>query len=268
MESRRFEDVLTQGVRRMAAEARERLEKHPSPDQLVAYEAAELSETEASEVREHLAVCHECSRAVLDLASFPKIEPRPGVELLSSEEEETQWRRVLDRIAQEESEVGTRDGSGASSHKRWRPLQLLAAMLAVASLALGFWVVRLERQRAIEEGPTANVYVAELSPLGASVPRGEQIHRAPAGMRSVLLLLSVADLRTFDDYRLTVRRDGPEGELAWEKDGLVRGPQGGFSINVPRDSLPAGRYRLILEGVSGEASETLAQYDLRIEYEG
>ena len=255
----------------MAAEARQRLDQHPSPDTLIAYEAAELPEPEASGVRAHLAVCRDCARTVLDLSSFPDIEPAPGVEPLSAQEEESHWRRVLERIAHEESAESSGEASGEEPGSRGghgrRPLQLLAAVLAVASLALGLWVVRLERQEAARGGPSANVHVAELTPLGSSAVRSEQVIRVPAGMRSVLLLLALADLRAFDEYRLTVRRDGPEGEVAWEREGLVRGPQGDFSVLVPRDALPAGRYRLVLEGVTGEGSETLAQYDLRIEYE-
>lgn len=267
MESHEFDDVLTRGVRRMAAEARERLDEHPTPDTLCAYDAEELSEKEAARVRAHLAVCKDCARTVLDLAAFPQIEPRPGVEPLSPEDEETQWQRVLERIAREEPAEESRDVSRTWTPLWGRPLQLVTAALAVACIALAFWIVRLQQEGTRQEGPTANVFVVQLVPMDAPVARGEDMIRIPAGMRSVLLVLTLADLRAFDDFEATLRRDGPEGEVVWEKAGLVRGPEGYFSVSLPRDSLPAGRYRLVLEGVERGSRETLARYDLRMEYE-
>lgn len=236
---------------------------HPSPDQLIAYDSGELSEQDAIRLREHLAVCPDCARTVLDLAAFPKLEAGPGVEPLSSEATESQWRRVLERIEREDSGQGT-----SRKSPRWPSIHLLAAVLAIACVALGFWVLRLEREGPGEKRPTANIFVAELLPIGAPVARGEQSVRVPTGMGSVVFLLAVADLRSFDDYRVTLRRDSSEGEVVWDKGGLVRGPQGNFSINLPRGSLPAGRYRLLLEGQTGEGRETLARYELRVEYEG
>lgn len=258
-----FEDALRQEVRQMASEARDQLDGHPSPKTLLAYETEELSEQEAAKVRSHLVVCRECARAVLDLAAFPDIEPAPGVEPLSAEQEEAQWGRLLDRIAREEDRAAPGSGSLAG----WRTLQLLAAGLALLCLALGFWVYRLEQRPGTGEGPTANLYVTELLPVDTPVLRGVQRVRVPPGMRSVVLLLIVSDLRPFDDYRVRVRRGGEGGEVAWEQIGLVRGSEGYFTISVPRGLLPTGRYRLVLEGLRPGETERLAEYDLRIEYE-
>jgi len=261
MESHELDDALTLGVRQMAAEARDNLTEHPSPDTLLAYDAEELSEEERARVREHLAVCPECSRTVLDLASFPEIEPVPGVESLSVQAEEVQWQRVLDRLEDEEAR---RSGGG-----QWGREYLLAAVLGAISLGLGLWVAWLHIQPGSSETPSVNVFEIGLVPVGASVTRSEEGVQVPTGMGSVLLRLNLADLRPFENVRVAVRRAGVEepGELVWEREGLVRGPQGNFSVHLPREVLPAGSYRIELTGERDGESEPLAIYELRLQYE-
>lgn len=262
MESHELDDALTLGVRQMAAEARDKLEGHPSPDDLLAYDAGKLEASERARVREHLAVCPKCARTVLDLASFPEIEPAPGVEPLSAEAEEAQWQRVLDGVEEEEAHRATGRG--------WGGIHLLAAVLAGVSLGLALWVTWLYVQPGSPEALRANVFEIDLSPVGASVARSQNGVRVPAGMGAVLLRLNLADLRPFDDVRVTAIRERESdgiGGVVWERQGLVRGPQGNFSVYFSREALPAGRYRIELVGERGGRFERLAAYELELHYE-
>lgn len=261
-----LEDALTLGVQRMAAEAREQNQEHPSPELLVAYDAGELAEDEAAGVRRHLAVCPECARTVLDLASFPHLEPAPGVVPLSDQEEEAQWQAIRERLAAEAPRTLRR-----SSSPSWT-FQLLAAGLALACLGLGGWVWRLQGRLAEEPaaGSAAsgiNVFPLDLAPLDASGKRGPAATSVPAGMRSLLLRLNLADARPFDDYRVTVRKDGVAGEVVWSRDGLVRQPEGNFSVVLPCETLPGGSYRIEVEGLRAQGPERLAEYTLVLRYE-
>lgn len=252
----------------MAAEARDEAQEHPSPDTLLAYDAGELGEEPAAGVRRHLAVCPECARTVLDLASFPEVEPAPGVVALTDSGEAASWRRILDRLAAEEAQpkaAPPRESRPARPPRAW-VMPLLAAALVAVSLGLGLWVFQLYQVEEAGPGASANVHVIELTPLGGSVPRGPAEETVPAGMGSIVLELGVADLRAFSDYRMTVRRDEPGGE-PWRLRGLKRQPDGHFSVLVPREFLPAGRYRIELEGVGEEGAERLAEYELTISYE-
>lgn len=269
MESHELDDALTLGVRQMAAEARDNLKEHPSPDTLLAYDAEELSEDESTRVREHLAVCPDCARTVLDLASFPEIEPGPGVEPLSPEAEKAQWQRVLDRLEEEEARKGEARGTGGG---RWGGVHLLAAVLGAIGLGLGLWVAWLHVQPA---GPGAggsragaNVFEIDLVPVGAPVARSEEGVQVPAGMDSILLRLNLGNLRPFDDVRVTVRREGGEAadQVVWEREGLIRNPQGHFSVHLPREALPAGSYGIELLGEVDGQTEDLAIYELRLQY--
>lgn len=51
-------------------EKRRGLETHPDPQELVAYHAGELGDEEAKRLQDHLVLCPECARALLDLDAF------------------------------------------------------------------------------------------------------------------------------------------------------------------------------------------------------
>lgn len=66
-------------LRRLADERRSGDGGHPPVEQLVDYHERELSSEVAEEVRDHLALCGDCTRLVLDLARFAELEA-PGPE--------------------------------------------------------------------------------------------------------------------------------------------------------------------------------------------
>lgn len=60
-------------VRAFAADERRRQEGHPSVEELVAYHRGELAEGACEPLQDHLALCEECSRLLLDLEGFPEL---------------------------------------------------------------------------------------------------------------------------------------------------------------------------------------------------
>lgn len=262
------EEALRQGVRQMAAEWRKTRGEHPSAETLLAYHDDELSEAEARDVREHLSLCRECAETVVDLANFPDVEPRDEAFRLSTEEKEVHWQELLGRIEErggfEEDLVRTKTSpTTGPPTTRWRPY-LMAAVLAVATLGLGWWIAQLQQAPLPGPAPEANLAVIELAPLGVSVLRGEDAHELPESISSLVVLLALPDLQPLEDAAVVVRKQGPEGEVVWRRSGLVRTPTGHFSVRLPREMLPPGTYHLTLTGTTEGDEELLAEYELEI----
>lgn len=268
-----MQEALQRGVRQMAAEWRKDLGEHPSPDTLIAYQDDELPDETAAEVRKHLVLCRECARTVLDLASFPAIQPLPGVEPLSAEEVEADWQKVMDRITTLEHQEQSEAGQGLPQApapppevarlpwRSWTPH--LAAVFALLSLVLG---IRLLQLHPAEPSPEVNLVVTELAPVGSSTTRGPGELEIAPDTSSLVVLLGLLDLRPFDDVRVVVRRGGPRGEVVWEQAGLSRSDLGHFSVRLPRALLESGVYHFELTGISAVGEETLAQYELNLEF--
>ncbi len=252
---------------------------HPSVDELLAYHAGELAADASVQVREHLAWCSECARTVADLTSWPEVELRdPSLERTAAEEADD-WRAIQRSIAPAVA-VDDHDPIPAPVlfdplaveppprlRPTWGPVHLLAAVLFLTVIGLATQLARLSRQPAALATPQANVFVADLEPAGVAVTRagGEDAGatRVPAGMATIVLLLVQDDLRPFDDHEVELCNDG--GEIFWHSGGLVRAPEGGFSIAVPLAVLPSDAVEIRLYGVGPEGRELLATYRTRIE---
>ncbi len=142
----------------------------------------------------------------------------------------------------------------------------MAAVLLFAVGGLSVQVVRLSRQPAALAAPQANVFVADLEPAGGAGTRavGPDVEtRVSAGMETVVFLLVQEDLRPFDDHAVELHGEG--GEVFWQSGGLVRSPEGSFSIAVPLAVLSAGAVEIRLYGAGAGERELLASYRTRIE---
>ncbi|HEX7183497.1 MAG TPA: zf-HC2 domain-containing protein, partial [Thermoanaerobaculia bacterium] len=79
-------------LRAEAEEARRALRDHPTPEQLVAYRAAELPGEEMERIKDHLALCTECGQLLLDLVRFEEFEPAEEPAALAGAEVEAAWQ--------------------------------------------------------------------------------------------------------------------------------------------------------------------------------
>jgi hypothetical protein len=215
--------------------------EHPSPEELLDYHLGDLAAGERERLQEHLAVCADCSRTVLDLAAFPEVEPDGG----SGAPAEAEWERL-----RRQAFPGRRPAT-----VQLRTWGLLAASLLIAVLG-GYWAGRQSR-------PAAEVFVASLVPIeevrSASEP---EFVRVPRWARAVVLsLLPPPGSESRPDYEVELVDQG--GKVVWGRGGLRANADGEVAVSVPR--LPAGTYGINLYGLPGRTPA--GEYAVQLEYE-
>lgn len=259
------EDILRGAIQAEADAARRRLGTHPSPDELVAYQEGELAAENEECVQDHLALCRDCARVVLDLESFPDVEPVCEDDRVSGWQVAAEWRRLAAR-----DEIA----SSVKSSPR-RPWSIVfspgfayatAASILLAALGLGSWVIQLRGQIDDLSQPRVNVFLSDLVPQKTGLERGPgDAIQVPAWADRVLLLLNLAEMRSFPGYLVEI--SDRDGRALWQNREIQRSPDGNFTLGVPRRFLPAGKYGIALYGMEGEARTLLATYRMDIEYE-
>ncbi len=243
--------------------------EHLSADELLAYNEGELAEEARDRIRIHLAWCSECARTVLDLASWPDVELRDPDLRRTAEEEAADWQTIRRRFAaergEEPPEEAAKENSGPRTWSRYYgPVHLLAAVLLFAVVGLSLRLTWLTRQVSELTGPRANVLVIDLEAGTAAIRDSGELPttQVPEGMETVVFLLVQEDFRAFDEHAVEVRDDA--GRLLWQTSGLASPPEGGFSIEIPRDYLPS-EIEIRLYGLTGGQQELLSTYRTRIE---
>jgi hypothetical protein len=137
------EPGLKTAIQALAEEERRVLLNHPMPDELVDYQADDVSAEERERIQEHLALCPPCAQAVLDVEAFPEVQ-------LSDRKVAAAWARF--------------GGRRRSAMWPWS----LAAALLLAVLGLTFELVLLRREAA---APRAGLQIVDLLPAGEDVQR-------------------------------------------------------------------------------------------------
>jgi hypothetical protein len=254
------EPDLRSAIRGMAAEARRGVE-HPAPEELLDYHSGDLAPAETQRNQEHLALCPVCARTLLDLDSFPDVEPVREEDRLTAAELTGQWRRFQDTAQRL-----------APSRERPRPASpavlALAAALLFAVVGLSLWNVQLRNAVRDLSQPEAGVLVADLVPRGEAIERaegGEDTVRVPPWADRVLLILNLADPATAREYRVEIATQ--DGREVWSRRGVHRSADGTFALQIPRRFLPPGRYRIRLSGLRDGAEEPVAEYGAQIVHE-
>lgn len=230
---------------------------HPAPELLFEYQEGLLTPVQAEEVQDHLALCPDCARMVLELAgTVPPAVPAATARLSEREMAEV-WPGLRERLPL----------PAASSPARRRPLERVALPLAASFLAatvgLSIWAASLLQDRQRLARPQANVAIVNLAPQGEGMLR-EKARRGeivPQGAEEVLLVLNLADLRRFPAYRAEILT-AADGRLLWAGDDLERSARGNFTLRLPLSFIPPGRYRIRLFGLDGGRREPLADYEI------
>jgi hypothetical protein len=233
---------------------------HPAPELLFEYQERLLTPVQAEEVQDHLALCPDCARMVLELAGTvpPAVPGAPS--RLSEREMAEVWPGLRKRLP-----------FPAAPSPAWawawrRPLERVALPLAAAFLAatvgLSVWSASLLRDQQRLTRPQANVAIVNLAPQGQEVLReGKRPSAVPRDAEEVLLVLNLADLRRFPTYRAEILT-AADGRLLWAGDDLERSSRGNFTLRLPLSFLPPGRYRIRLFGLDGGRREPLADYEV------
>jgi hypothetical protein len=92
--------LLSAAIRHLADRQRRALTEHPTAAELTAYHAGELPPEAEARLREHLALCRDCSDLLLDLAGFATLTPPPGVPELTDAEVEQDWQALRARLGE------------------------------------------------------------------------------------------------------------------------------------------------------------------------
>lgn len=241
---------IRSSLRGLADRQRESLDGHPGPEILLAYHEGELDPGEAERVQDHLALCPDCTRVILEMAELAGVEPSLEGQL-SGEEMARLWPTVQSRLSAERPAA-----------PRW-PLALAAALL-LAVVGLSVWALSLREANRRLSQPRVNVTLQDLVPLAEERLRegaGTETPRLRQG-GSAVLVLNLADLRPFSRYRIDIV--GPDGRVLWSSEEPARSSRGNFTVELQPGFLPAGRYRVHLLGLEDGREELLAEYRLEI----
>jgi hypothetical protein len=271
-----FEESLRElAARRLAAEG------HPTPEDLATYHAGELASDPHERIKDHLAICEDCSRLLLDLAEFERFEPaREGIAPADAHAEAS-WQRLRERLREE---GGGRDETGREeeasedeavpilkpfpSRRRvpvWRQPALpwaLAAGLALCVVGLGLRMGSLGRQ--LEELSRPHVVRAvALSSEEESTRGGNEGPLVRTGERVAydLLLSSDPEAPTYSLYSVEIvpaagdAESIPVGRMPAE-DGFLR-------VVLPAAPEP-GHYSFQVSGAQGETETPVGRYPFTI----
>jgi len=243
---------LDDALRELAEEDRRSPGEHPDPVALLDYLEGRLPDAEADRVEEHLARCPDCAQAVLDFAAFPNLEPPTEEHRLTPADVQSRWRELQARLEAERRPVW----------QRHQVLLPLAAGLFVAAVGLGAWAGALREKVERLEGPWGNAYPLGLRPESAE-RRGGGVQEVPAGVDRVVLYLSlVTEEREYPAYEVDVTEAG--GRRVFAGVPVRRGPDGGFVLPLPVESLPSGETVLELYGVEAGRRTPLETYTVAV----
>lgn len=268
---------------------REGVSRHPSGRQLAAYHREELSPSEMEALRDHLALCPECSELLLDLGGFEQLGTGAEAQLWT-ERQPAVWQALQSSLEREAAEpeltpewVPVRavlQGGGL-------PLAMAALLVLVVGIAVWqtFHLIQTRDQLATtaEQLSRAELRIVELGKSATQM--GPQLevpsldlfppgyHRAREGETTLtispqaslyVLQLHVAEVRSEAEHQLRILTS--EGVEVWAGSGLRKSPGGMFRVALPRPFLPSGRYRLELYDVGESSTQPLVHYDVAIAY--
>lgn len=233
---------------------------HPTAEELAAYHADQLPPVEDAALREHLVRCEECSALVLELAELSESSAKAATENTEFEAAAA-WRRQRPRIL---AALRSAAPTTITASARWA--WAAAACLALVSLTLGIWVTDLRETVDDLRGPRINPPLVNLEPQGAvrhppaAVPTMELSDAAPRGW----LILNAVEDSTYPSYRIELI--AVDGLTRWSAEKLRRSEAGNFRLELTRETVPAGRYRILLSGQRDGRTEPIAEFQLRISH--
>lgn len=237
------------------------LDRHPGSAELLDYYLGDVSLDRREWIQDHLALCPECVRTVLDLDAFPN-PAVPGLrEHLSSADISAEWERFRERAR------GARLSGGWRAFVRTALPWGLAAALFIVSLSLGVQTAMLQRQVGGLSRPRGGVELVDLSPVADRIERfdgkAEGVQLSSWADRLVLIL-NLADAHSFTEYEIEMM--AVDGRRVWHGVGLHRTQEGTVVLEVPRQFLAAGSYRIRLFGAHSRGGTPVVEYSLLLRH--
>lgn len=235
-------------------------ETHLSVEEIAAYQAGDLSETEEARVQDHLVGCPECTRMLLDLDAL-RLGADPADEAPEAEKEAF-WRSLQPRLAPAPLPFPVKKETPDRS-RRLRGFQLLAATLAAAVVGLAIQNAGLRQTVGDLSQPDLGAPVRNLSATASRDATEPAVVSLAPDDRFFTLVLSPADPRGFPDHEVVLEKDGA-GEI-WRGRGLRKNRYGTFSLILARRLTGPGDYTLRIAGIGGGAKRSIGEYHFRIE---
>jgi len=272
--------------------------EHPTIDELIAYRAGELPETERERLQEHLAACKECFEKLRELDAFaaapsavgavsgsgvvdfevaafwrqlrPQLELEPGsVEEPSSPEPATATTSAAPATEPTPTESAAVRRIPAAT-PLWRRPAAIAASFLVTVVGLGALLL-LQQHRLADQGrtiaeltrPRPNPEIYDLYPDGSERSGAASEIRSFEGPAGATLIITPREPGDYPDYRVEIVDAG--GEEVWSGSGFEKHPvDGTFSLWLPPGAFPPGEYRVRLQGVDEGSTDLLEEYAVHL----
>jgi hypothetical protein len=237
---------------------------HPSPETLTAYYSGELALPAEEELQEHLAVCPHCTQLLLDLPAFLE-PPASHIESLDTAADAS-WQEIRKRLPGPPENAGKRSGAvPAWKAGPRRGLQLLAAAVLLAAIAVPLWIIG--RRLSSPPSPPA---LAELFPSEGK--RGLPEPPLPpfivhAEAASTALLVHLASEQPGLRFRVELRAIPAPGVPAGRPIVLPVAKaldSRTLLLLLARRQLPPGQYQLRVLDTEQPSAEALGDYTLRV----
>jgi hypothetical protein len=241
---------------------RDTIDRHPSPEQIVAYHERRLPPGEAEGVREHLAACPDCTAQLLELAALLDAPGAP-VSDLSRTDLDAAWQRQRARLfPAPPPPVALAEKRGAGAPLRWA--WATAASMGLAAALLAFVVVDQRQTIARLAQPRANPPLVNLDPVGSArrgFPDDPEL-RLPKDGERVWVILNPASELDLPAYDVEVAAS--DGEVILRFEGLRPSEASNFRLEIPAAALAPGEYRILLIARSGGRREAVEEFALKV----
>lgn len=228
---------------------------HPTPEELEAYHAKELSPEEEERIREHLVACRECADLVLDLQAFSVAARKPDAGVVDFEQAAA-WRDLREKLPfRPEPIVEPAAPEPRRRRSALRPAWGIAALLAVAisgGLVYRAWW---------PDTPPAEIQITTLDPIG-SFRSGEPEIEIETVPRSNEIVLRVDGTTSYPQYMAEIRQGRRKVETLTDlrEDEPLNVPLGALG-----SSLDPGEYEIVLFGLQGDHRKEAGTYRVRFE---
>jgi hypothetical protein len=236
---------------------------HPVPEKLSAYLANELSPEEDNEIQEHLAHCTLCTELLLDLQRFldPPAEdlPREGV---ADFETAAGWRELRGRMGE-----GAEAVSEAPRPRRAASLKIAYSLVAALALTVvGLWVYVVKLHGDLKAPRAGNhILLASAQTRGTAEPvESIRLHEPPNDFSVTLVKPPEID---FPEYVAEISREKAARETGAQvlpARGLHYQEGEGVTILLSKDDFKPGIYKIVLSGLRGGQSSSVATYRLSV----
>lgn len=230
--------------RELNAENRASLGEPPTAEEVLAYSRGELAPDAQARIRERLMVYPDLLRTLT--APFPAPAETDHPDYLSDHEFTRHWKALQKRRQRPRRGPQFSHAFGA-----------IAATLAVV---LG---VLLWRAEAKLKKPQAVWEQQDLYPDGRRGVEGAP-KALTANGESYLLVPALGSDLTAEKLRGEIVDAANPSRTVWSSEAVPRTSDSSFVILVPRDSLKAGTYRLVVYAITGERQEPLSSYTFRV----